>query len=159
VLAQFHQPQRVVSFCKVTTNSGEKDADSLRPDIVVWHTFLMFSAEVLDHFQNPRNSGELRNPSASVEVTNPVCGDVLRLAVRSKGGIIEDAKFLCRGCATAIACASLLTERLQNASVSDARLITAESLSTALGGLPAATFHGAQLASDAIAGVLKELGG
>ncbi len=109
----------------------------------------MFSEAVLDHFRNPRNAGELPDADAAVEVTNPVCGDILRLAVRLKDGRIQEARFLCRGCTTAIASASLLTEQLRGRTVIEANSITAESVSEALGGLPAATFHGAQLAADA----------
>src|SRR6476646_7452662 len=74
---------------------------------------VMFSDAVLDHFQHPRNAGELAGATAKVEVSNPVCGDVLQLAVRVENDRIVEARFLCRGCTTAIACASLLTERLR----------------------------------------------
>src|SRR5262252_6252595 len=105
----------------------------------------MYTDAVLDHFRNPRNAGELPSADAAVEVTNPVCGDVLQLAVRLDGNRIAEAKFLCRGCTTAIACASLLTEQLQGRTRAELSEITAESLSTALGKLLPATFHGAQL--------------
>ena len=117
----------------------------------------MFSDAVLDHFGNPRNAGELPGATATVEVTNPVCGDILKLSVRFESGRIAEARFLCRGCTTAIACASLLTEQLQNVTASEARDITADSLSTLLGGLPQATFHGAQLAADAVAALIPKL--
>jgi nitrogen fixation NifU-like protein len=117
----------------------------------------MFSEAVLDHFRNPRNAGELPGATATVEVTNPVCGDVLKLFARFESGRIAEVRFLCRGCTTAIACASLLTEQLRGHSLADARAITAESLSTGLGGLPPATFHGAQLAVDAVGALLQKL--
>jgi nitrogen fixation protein NifU and related proteins len=117
----------------------------------------MFSEAVLDHFRNPRNAGELPGATAVVEVTNPVCGDVLKLFARFAAGKIAEARFLCRGCTTAIACASLLTERLSNVTPAEARAITAESLSSLLGGLPQATFHGAQLAADAVAALIPKL--
>ncbi len=110
----------------------------------------MFSAAVLDHFRQPRNAGELTDATHTVEVSNPVCGDVLRLAVRMDGQQIAEARFLCRGCTTAIAAASLLTERLIGATRNTARTITAESISAGLGGLPPATLHGAQLAESAV---------
>jgi len=66
----------------------------------------MFSEAVLDHFRNPRNAGELTNATATVEVSNPVCGDILKLSARIVDGRIEEARFLCRGCTTSIACAS-----------------------------------------------------
>jgi nitrogen fixation protein NifU and related proteins len=117
----------------------------------------MFSEAVLDHFRNPRNAGELPDADASVEVTNPVCGDILRLAVRVQEGRIDEVRFLCRGCTTAIACASLLTEQLRGRTSTEIRAITAESLSQALGGLPSATFHGAQLAADALHALAQKL--
>jgi nitrogen fixation protein NifU and related proteins len=117
----------------------------------------MFSEVVLDHFRNPRNAGELPGATATIEVTNPVCGDILKLSARFESGRIAEARFLCRGCTTAIACASLLTEQLRGCSLAEARAISAESLSSLLGDLPAATFHGAQLAADAVAALLQKL--
>jgi nitrogen fixation NifU-like protein len=117
----------------------------------------MFSRAVLDHFQNPRNAGELPGADAKVEVSNPVCGDVLQLAVRIAGERIVEARFLCRGCTTSIACASLLTEQLRHRTLVEAGSVTAQSLSQALGGLPAATFHGAELAADAVATMLRNI--
>jgi len=117
----------------------------------------MFNDAVLDHFQNPRNAGELPGADAKVEVSNPVCGDVLQLAVRIEGERITDARFLCRGCTTSIACASLLTEQLHDRTLAEARSVTAQSLSQALGGLPAATFHGAELAADAVETMLRNI--
>jgi nitrogen fixation protein NifU and related proteins len=118
----------------------------------------MFSSEVLDHFQNPRNVGELEGATASVEVSNPVCGDVLRLAVKVEQGRVTQARFLCRGCTTSIACASKLTELLSGCSPEALGQTTVETLAQSLGGLPAETLHGAHLAVDAaraIAGKLR----
>jgi nitrogen fixation protein NifU and related proteins len=117
----------------------------------------MFSEAVLDHFRNPRNAGELPDATATVEVSNPVCGDILKLAARVVEGRIAEVRFLCRGCTTSIASASVLTEQLQDRTAANARSITAESLSESLGGLPAATFHGAQLAADAVTALLQKL--
>jgi nitrogen fixation NifU-like protein len=117
----------------------------------------MFSEAVLDHFRNPRNAGELSGATATVEVSNPVCGDILKLSARVDDGRIAEARFLCRGCTTSIACASLLTEELRGCTPAEARNITAESLSRSLGGLPPATLHGAQLAADAVNALLQKL--
>jgi NifU-like protein involved in Fe-S cluster formation len=117
----------------------------------------MFSDAVLDHFQHPRNAGKLSNATASVEVSNPVCGDVLHLAARIENGRITEAGFLCQGCATAIACASLLTEVLTGKNISDARAVTAENISSRLGQLPPATMHAAQLAAAALAALLAKI--
>ena len=117
----------------------------------------MFSEVVLDHFRNPRNAGELPGATVTVEVNNPICGDILKLAAQMEDGRIAEARFLCRGCTTAIACASMLTEHLTGRTLGEARSITAESLSEALGQLPPATFHGAQLAADALRALLQNL--
>jgi len=117
----------------------------------------MFSPAVLDHFEHPRNAGTLADATAQVEVTNPVCGDILQLAARLEGDRFRQVRFLCRGCTTSIACASLLTEKLQDKLVRETQSITAESLSVELGTLPAATFHGAQLAIDALQALLGRI--
>ena len=114
-----------------------------------------FSEAVLDHFRNPRNSGELSNATHRVEVTNPVCGDVLRLAARVEGERIYEARFLCRGCTTAIACASWATEFLAGKTMHEARGLSTEIISTGLGGLPEETKHGAALAADAVKALLQ----
>ena len=117
----------------------------------------MFSAKVLDHFQNPRNAGELPDATASAEVSNPVCGDILKLSVKIERGTITQARFLCRGCTTAIACASRLTELLAQNSVDVLQKISADELSASLGGLPTETIHGAHLAIDAARAVAAKL--
>jgi len=120
--------------------------------------FTGYSRAVLDHFQHPRNVGELPGATASAEVSNPVCGDVLRLAVILSEGKITEARFLARGCAAAIAAGSLLTELLRGGTLAEARAITPERISTLLGGLPPASFHAASLAGEGIAALLKRLG-
>jgi nitrogen fixation NifU-like protein len=116
----------------------------------------MFSEAVLDHFRNPRNAGDLPGATAMVEVSNPVCGDVLKLAAHVANARIVEARFLCRGCTTSIACASLLTERIRGLTLAEARNLTEETLSEALGGLPPATAHAAQLAIHALRSLLAE---
>jgi len=110
----------------------------------------MYSRLLLDHFEYPRNAGELTLADAVVEVTNPVCGDLLKLSATMKAGKIHEAKFLCRGCTTAIACGSLLTEQLRGKELSELKGLTAEYLSAALGAVPEASYHAAQLAEDAV---------
>lgn len=117
----------------------------------------MYSAAVLDHFQNPRNAGTLDAATATVSVENPVCGDILELSARLHAGRIVEARFRTRGCVTAMACSSLLTELLSGKTPGEARSITAEQISEALGGLPQATLHGAQLARDAVVALLAKL--
>ncbi len=117
----------------------------------------MFNEAILEHFRNPHNAGELLDASATADVTNPVCGDILRLSVRVVDGRIQAARFKTQGCVAAIAASSVLTDLLTGMRVEDARRTTAQEISGALGGLPPATFHAAQLCCDAIAAVLKKL--
>jgi nitrogen fixation NifU-like protein len=117
----------------------------------------MYSVAVLQHFKNPRHAGELENADANVEVTNPVCGDTMRLSVRMKDGCIAEVKFLARGCVTSIACGSLIAEKMQGALPAELAQITPDEVSQALGGLPPTTFHGAQLACDAVAALLEKI--
>ena len=116
----------------------------------------MYSAQVLEHFKNPRNAGDLPNATATVEVSNPACGDVLRLAVCVDGGRIVTARFKVRGCVTSVACGSWLAEWLEGKSPAEARALTYQQISDALGGLPPATMHGAQLAGDALDALLEK---
>jgi nitrogen fixation NifU-like protein len=117
----------------------------------------MYSESVLDHFQNPRNAGTLDGATAIVSVENPVCGDILELSVRMEAGRFADARFRTRGCVTAMACSSLLTELLRGKTPAEVRAITPEQISETLGGLPPATFHGAQLARDAVQALIAKL--
>jgi nitrogen fixation NifU-like protein len=117
----------------------------------------MYSEAVLDHFQNPRNAGTLGSATATISVENPVCGDILELSVRMEEGHIAEVRFRTRGCVTALACSSLLTELLRGKTPAEARAISSEQISLELGGLPPATLHGAQLARDAIQALLSKL--
>ncbi len=110
----------------------------------------MYSPEVLDHYKNPRNVGDLSDATVKVEVSNPVCGDTLTLAVRVEQGRIAAVRFRTRGCPPAIASSSLLTELLAGKTIAEIRNITAQQISDALGGLPPATHHASQLAEDAV---------
>ncbi len=117
----------------------------------------VYTDAILEHFRSPHNAGDLADATASVEVTNPVCGDVLRLGVRLDGGRIAAARFKAQGCVAAIAASSVLTDMLANKTPSEAREITPQHISDALGGLPTATFHAAQLCADALAALLRKL--
>ena len=88
----------------------------------------MYSPQVLDHFQHPRNPGEVANPDASAQIENPACGDVLKLTLRVTEGRIEEIRFLAQGCVPAMACASLLTELVQGKTVVEARQLRREEL-------------------------------
>jgi nitrogen fixation protein NifU and related proteins len=117
----------------------------------------MFSKQVLDHFQSPHNAGELKDATLTVDVSNPVCGDILKVAVRVENGQIVEARFLCRGCTTSIACASRLTELLTGKQIGKLHEITADVLSASFGELPPETIHGAYLAADAAQALAAKL--
>jgi nitrogen fixation NifU-like protein len=119
----------------------------------------MFSEMVLEHFQRPRNAGELAGATATVEVSNPVCGDVLRLAVIVERGVVREARFLCRGCTASIASASVLTEKMKGKTVDELKEMHAGEIAAELGGLPPASFHAAQLAEDAVREIVKRFEG
>jgi nitrogen fixation protein NifU and related proteins len=117
----------------------------------------MYSPQLLEHFQNPRNAGEIPAADASVEIENPACGDVLRLTARVEAGRIAEIRFKARGCVAAIACASALTELTLGKTVQEARALDRAQVSSAVGGLPQASTHAAQLAIDALAKLLDEI--
>lgn len=117
----------------------------------------MYSPQVLDHFQNPRNPGEVTNPAASVQIENPACGDILKLTLKIEGGRIADIRFLAKGCVPAMACGSLLTELVKGKTVQEARQLRREDLVQAIGGLPEASAHAGHLAMDALKAALKVL--
>ena len=116
----------------------------------------MYSPQLLDHFQNPRNAGDLANADAVVELENPVCGDVLRLSLKLHNGQIE-ARFKAKGCVPSMACASALTELVRGKTVSEAAKLRRDDLTKAVGGLPQASTHAAQLALDALSAALAIL--
>jgi nitrogen fixation protein NifU and related proteins len=117
----------------------------------------MFNQLVLDHFGNPRNAGELPDATASAEVTNPVCGDVMRIAMQIESGKIAEARFKAQGCVAAIAAGSVLTELVRGKTPAEAKAITAREISEALGGLPPASFHAAQLCTDVVQALVRKL--
>jgi nitrogen fixation NifU-like protein len=117
----------------------------------------MYSAQVLDHFQNPRNPGTVANPDAAAQLDNPACGDVLKLTLRIADGRIAEIRFLAKGCVPAIACGSTLTELVQGRTVGEARALKRVELVDAVGGLPEASSHASHLAMDTLAKALGEV--
>ncbi|MGA8272344.1 MAG: iron-sulfur cluster assembly scaffold protein [Candidatus Sulfotelmatobacter sp.] len=115
----------------------------------------MYSAQLLDHFQNPRNAGEISDADAAAEIENPVCGDVLRLTLKQSTGRITEIRFKAKGCVAAIACGSALTELAAGLTLDEAKRLRREDISIAVGGLPSASTHAAQLALDALAAILS----
>jgi nitrogen fixation protein NifU and related proteins len=110
----------------------------------------MYSETVLDHFHHPRNVGEIPNATAAVDMTNPVCGDLMCLWVVVRDRAIAEVKFKVEGCIPAVACGSWLTEAMMGKPVAELAGITPETIEAALGGLPSASRHAARLASDAL---------
>ena len=117
----------------------------------------MYSPQVLDHFQNPRNAGEIANADASIQLENPACGDILKLTLRISEGCVSDMRFLAKGCVPAMACGSQLTELVKGKTLVEARELRRENLIQALGGLPEASAHASHLAIDALRAALKAL--
>ncbi len=117
----------------------------------------MYSAQVLDHFENPRNAGELPHADVRVRVENPACGDVLELTATVESGKIAAIRFRAKGCVSAMACGSALTEIVSGMSLEEARRLRMEVLVDRVGGLPEASQHAGYLAIDALRALLKNL--
>jgi NifU-like protein involved in Fe-S cluster formation len=118
----------------------------------------MYSAQLLDHFEHPRNSGELPGADAYSRIENPACGDILELAIKMDGGRIAAIRFRAKGCVPAMACASAVTELAKGKPAREAAAISQSDVESAVGGLPAASGHAAHLAIEALAAVLNKLG-
>lgn len=117
----------------------------------------MYSAQLLDHFQNPRHAGDVADADASAEIENPVCGDIIRLSLKVQNGRIDQIGFKAKGCVPAMACGSALAELVCGKTVSEAHRLRRDDLIAAVGGLPQASAHAAQLALDALAAVLHQI--
>ncbi len=117
----------------------------------------MYSSKVLDHFEHPRNVGELENATATAEVANPACGDIMTLALLVKNGAIEAVRYRAKGCVPAIACGSLLTEMVVGKTIAEARKVRRIELVMALGGLPTVSLHASHLAIDVLAKALNQI--
>lgn len=117
----------------------------------------MYSPEVLEHFEHPRNAGEVAEPDAVIQIENPACGDVLKLSLKLAGGRIAEIRFLAKGCVCSMACGSALTQLAQGKTIQQARELSREQLLQAVGGLPPASAHASHLAMDALAGALDQI--
>jgi nitrogen fixation protein NifU and related proteins len=116
----------------------------------------MYSKEVLDHFEHPRNAGVVAEPDAQILIENPACGDTLKLTVRIMDGRIEEIRFQAKGCVASIACGSAMTELARGKTVEEARRLRREGILQAVGGLPQASIHASHLAIDALGAVLNK---
>ncbi len=109
-----------------------------------------YSEKVMDHFQNPRNVGEIKEADGMGEIGNPVCGDMMSFYIKVKDNIIEDVKFKTFGCGAAIAVSSMVSEMAKGKTLDEAMLITNASVAKELGGLPANKMHCSNLGADAL---------
>ena len=118
---------------------------------------MSYSPQVLEHFAHPRNAGELPGADAEVRLEHPVCGDIMRLAIKVADGRVAQIRYQTRGCVASIAAGSCLTEMVQGQPLSEAAKITRAELLSNLGGLNSASMHASHLAMDALEQVLKKL--
>jgi nitrogen fixation NifU-like protein len=117
----------------------------------------MYSLQLLDHFQNPRNAGEISDADGRAEIENPACGDVLRITVKCSEGRIAQIRFKAKGCVATIACGSALTELATGRKVEEVSKLQRENINAAVGGLPQASSHAAQLALDTLSLALSRM--
>lgn len=115
----------------------------------------MYPARLLEHFQNPRNVGDLPAPAVTVEVSNPACGDILRLSARFENDVVAEVGYKVRGCTASIAAGSALTEWMLGKSRAELAGFQAALVDEAVGGLPAASKHAAVLCADGVQRLLK----
>ncbi len=115
----------------------------------------MYSEKVMDHFNNPRNVGEIKNADGIGEVGNPVCGDIMKIYIKVKDNKITDCKFRTFGCGAAIATSSIITEMVKGKQVDDALKISNKAVAEALGGLPPVKMHCSNLAADGLAKAIE----
>jgi len=112
---------------------------------------MAYSEKVMEHFTNPRNMGEIENPSGVGTVGNAQCGDIMRVYFDiDSDGIIQDVKFKTFGCAAAVATSSMATELVKGKSVQEALEVTNQAVCEALDGLPPIKVHCSLLAEEAI---------
>ncbi len=115
-----------------------------------------YSEKIMDHFKNPRNVGEMVNPSGVGNAGNPVCGDTMQLHIKVADNIIIDAKFKTFGCGAAIATSSMMTELIINRTIDEAMAVSNKTVADALGGLSQAKMHCSVLAEQALGSAIDD---
>lgn len=115
-----------------------------------------YSEKVMEHFKNPHNVGEMKDPDGIGHVGNPVCGDIMELYIKVKDDVIVDAKFKTLGCGAAIATSSMVTDLVKGKSVKDALEISNRAVAEALGGLPKIKLHCSVLAEEALKSAIND---
>ena len=116
----------------------------------------LYSDKVMDHFKNPRNVGEIPDAGGIGEVGNAKCGDIMRMYIKVKDGIITDVKFMTFGCGSAIATSSMATELIKGKPIEEAVELSNKAVVEALDGLPAHKIHCSVLAEEAIKAAVKD---
>ena len=116
----------------------------------------MYSEQVMEHFRNPRNVGEIENADGVGKVGNPVCGDIMELSIKVKDGRIDDAKFRTFGCGAAIATSSMVTELVKGKTIEEALEVSNKAVVEALGGLPPVKMHCSVLAEQALRSAIED---
>jgi nitrogen fixation NifU-like protein len=115
------------------------------------------SPELIEHFRNPRNVGELPAPALMVEVSNPICGDILRLSAMIENGRVAEARFKVRGCTASIASGSALTVLIAGRNAAGLKVLSASDVEQAVGGLSNESKHAAALCIDAVRALVAQL--
>jgi nitrogen fixation NifU-like protein len=110
----------------------------------------IYSEKVMDHFQNPRNVGEIPDADGVGEIGNPVCGDMMTFYIKVRDNVIEDVKFQTFGCGAAIAVSSMVSEMAKGKTIDEAMKMTKEMVAEQLGGLPKNKMHCSNLGADAL---------
>lgn len=110
----------------------------------------MYTEKVMDHFQNPRNVGDLAEADGIGEVGNAVCGDIMKIYIKVENDRIADVKFKTFGCGAAIATSSMVTEMVKGKTLDEALQVTNKAVAEALDGLPPQKMHCSNLAADAL---------
>ena len=116
----------------------------------------LYSDKVMDHFQNPRNVGKIDDADGIGEVGNAKCGDIMRMYIKVKDGIITDCKFNTFGCGSAIATSSMATELIKGKPIEEALQLSNKAVVEALDGLPAHKIHCSVLAEEAVRAAVKD---
>jgi len=110
----------------------------------------VYSRKVIEHFQHPRNVGEIKNPDGVGKVGNPICGDIMEIYIKVKANRIDDIKFRTFGCAAAIATSSMITELAKGKTLEEALKLTRNDVAYELEGLPPIKMHCSNLAADGL---------
>ena len=116
----------------------------------------LYTDTVMDHFMHPRNVGEITDADGVGEVGNAKCGDIMKMYLKIKDNVIEDAKFETFGCGSAIASSSMATELIKGKTIDEALAVTNKQVVEALGGLPAYKLHCSVLAEESIKSAVKD---